>query len=83
MEKIKFFNSIIKAELAKNLLKEHGIDGWVQKRGLKFPGDLGDSYGADLLVAEKDAKKARKILDDYTTQQRDAKDVAGTKKRYD
>jgi len=63
MIKIKFFNSIVEAQLLGNLLKEHGIENWVQKRGLEFPGDLGDSYGAELLVAEKDVEKAREILE--------------------
>jgi len=62
MEKIKFLNSIAEAELIKNLLKEHGINASVQKRGLQFPGDLGDSYGADLFVPEKDLERAKDIL---------------------
>lgn len=66
MIKIKFFNSITEAELAKNLLKEHGIKGLVQKRGIEFPGDMGDSYGAELLVAEKDFEKAKEILEIYS-----------------
>ena len=65
MIKIKFFESIVQAELVKNLLKEQGIESFLQKRGLNFPGDLGDSYGADLLVTEKNEEKAKKILDDY------------------
>jgi len=64
MIKVKFFNSILVAEAAKNLLREHGIEALVQKRGLEFPGDLGDSYGADLFVAEEDVEKAREILKD-------------------
>lgn len=62
MVKIKFFNSITEAELAGNVLKEHGIKNMIRRRGIEFPGDLGDSYGADLFVAEKDAKKANEIL---------------------
>lgn len=62
MKKIKFLNSIAGAELVKNLLKEHGIEASVQRRGLQFPGDLGDSYGADLFVPEKDVEKAKDIL---------------------
>ena len=64
MAKVKFFNSILMAEAAKNLLKEHGIEALVQKRGLEFPGDLGDSYGADLFVTEEDIEKAKEILKD-------------------
>jgi hypothetical protein len=63
MIKIKFFNSILEAQLAGNLLKEHGIQNWVQKRGMEFPGDLGDSYGAELSVMEKDIKNAKEILE--------------------
>ena len=62
MVKIKFFTSIVEAELAKNILQENGIKSIVQKRGVNFPGDLGDSYGADLFVAEKDMEEAKKIL---------------------
>jgi len=64
MIRIKFFNSIMEAELANNLLKEHGIRGMVQKRGVEYPGDRGDNYGADLFVDEKDTEKANEILDD-------------------
>lgn len=63
MEKIKFFNSIVEAELAKNLLKEHNIESISQKRGVEFPGSLGDSYGADLFVNEKDVETAKEILE--------------------
>lgn len=62
MEKIKYYNSIAEAELAKNLLMGNGIESSVQKRGVEFPGDMGDSYGADLSVAEKDIVKAQEIL---------------------
>ena len=62
MKKIKFFNSIAEAELARNLLKKSGIESLVQRRGMEFPGDMGDSYGGDLFVAEKDTEKAKKIL---------------------
>jgi len=65
MIKIKFFNSITEAELIGNLLTEHGIKNLVQKRGLKFPGDLGDSYGADLFVKENDVEKAKKIIESH------------------
>lgn len=63
MIKIKFFDSIVGAQLAGNLLKEHGVKNWVQKKGLNFPGDLGDSYGAELFVLEKDVEKAKEILE--------------------
>lgn len=64
MIKLKFFNSIVAAELASNLLKESGIKNMLQKRGLEFSGDLGDSYGADLFVEEKDVKSAKECLGD-------------------
>lgn len=66
MIKIRFFNSIIEAQLAGNLLKKQGIENFVQKRGLEFPGDLGDSYGAELLVNEKDVQQAKEVLDAYS-----------------
>ena len=62
MIKIKFFNSIAEAELTKGLLKENGVESIVQRRGVEFPGDMGDSYGADMFVAEKDVRKAKEIL---------------------
>lgn len=64
MIKIKFFNSITEAELAKNLLKEHGIKVILQKKGVEFPGSRGDSYGADLFIEEKNFNKAKEILDE-------------------
>ena len=66
MINIKSFNSITEAELVKNILKENSIEGWVQKGGIKFPGDMGDSYGAELSVAEKDVAKAKEILKVYS-----------------
>jgi len=65
MIKIKYFNSITNAELARNFLKESGIETSVNRLGIRFPGDMGDSYGADLSVAEKDFEKAKEILETY------------------
>ena len=65
MEKIVYFNSVVESELAKNILKENGIISLVQKRGIEFAGDMGDSYGADLFVEVKDVDEAKKILDNY------------------
>lgn len=62
MIKIKFFNSIIEAELVKNLLKKYKIESMVQRKGLKYPRDMGDSYGANLFVTEKDIDKAKELL---------------------
>ena len=61
--KVKFFNSIIEAELAKNVLKENGIKCMVVKRGMQFPGDLGDSFGADLFVTKEDLEKAGEVIE--------------------
>lgn len=58
---IKFYNSIAEVELAKNLLKEQNIPAYVRNRGVD-PGDMGDNYGADLFVADKDEKRAKEIL---------------------
>lgn len=60
---IKKFNSIAEAELAKNLLEKRGIIAMLKNKGVEFPGDMGDSYGADLFVAGKDMKEAKKILE--------------------
>ena len=65
MIRIKFFNSIVEAELAKNLLKEYKIDAFVERKGIEFPGDLGDTYGAELFVGEKDVERAKEILESY------------------
>jgi len=65
MIKIKFFNSNTEAELAKNLLKVNGIESSVNRMGIEFPGDRGDSFGAELFVAEKDTEKAGEILEIY------------------
>ena len=62
MIRIKFYNSIAEAELTKNLLKEHGIQSTVNRKGIEFPGDMGDSYGADLLVSPKDLEKVKQII---------------------
>lgn len=59
---IKRFNSIAETELVRNMLEQHGIKASVQNTGLKYPRDGGDSYGADLFVAEKDVEKAKEIL---------------------
>ena len=66
MIKIKFFNSITKAELAGNLLKSNSIESSVNRLGIEFPGDRGDSFGAELFVDEKDFNKAKEILETYT-----------------
>jgi len=59
---LKFYFSVAEAELAKNILEKHGIVAILQKRGAKYPGDMGDSYGADILVVDRDVVRAMKIL---------------------
>ncbi|MEA3453004.1 MAG: DUF2007 domain-containing protein [Patescibacteria group bacterium] len=58
----KSFPSIIEAELFKNILKSENIGSIIKDSGLKFSGDLGDVYGANLFVWEKDLKKTKEIL---------------------
>lgn len=60
---LKSFNSIILAEFARNLLKSHNINSIIKNSGVEFPGDLGDSFGGELYVLEKDYEKAKEILD--------------------
>jgi len=59
---LKRFSSIMEAELLKNLLESEGINCIIKNAGLKFVGDLGDGYGADLLVTQENFEKAKKIL---------------------
>ena len=61
---LKKFNSNISAETAQNLLKSCGILSTIKiEGGIEFRGALGDSYGADLYVLEKDCKKAIQIIE--------------------
>jgi|AntAceMinimDraft_16_1070373.scaffolds.fasta_scaffold88306_2 hypothetical protein len=60
---LKSFSSITEAELAKNILKSQDIISIIKNAGVKFPGDLGDSYGANLFVPKKDFEKAKEILE--------------------
>lgn len=51
------------AEAAKILLKSYGIESMIKvEGGIDFRGAMGDSYGADLYVLEKDLQKAQAIL---------------------
>lgn len=59
---IKVYNSISEAELARNLLKECGVESMVEKLGIQFPGDMGDSYGAKLFVGKNNVERAKEIL---------------------
>ena len=60
--KICIYHSIAEAELARKLLKEYDIEGIVQKRGIQFPGDMGDAYGADLFVVQENVERVKRVL---------------------
>ena len=61
---LKKFNSNLLAKSAQNLLKKYGIASILKvEGGIEFRGALGDSYGADLYVLEKDYKKAKQIIE--------------------
>lgn len=62
---LKHFNSIALAKLAKNMLEVKRVKSVLRNTGLEFPEDLGDSYGADLYVPEKQFKKAKEILETF------------------
>jgi len=60
---LKKFNSNMLAEAAQQLLKSHGLASVIKVRGaVAFRGFLGDNYGADLWVLERDFEKAKKII---------------------
>ena len=61
---LKKFNSNILTEATQNLLKSNGIVSIIKvEGGIEFRGALGDSYGADLYVLEKDYKRAKQIIE--------------------
>ncbi|OGF65348.1 hypothetical protein A2Z53_02440 [Candidatus Giovannonibacteria bacterium RIFCSPHIGHO2_02_42_15] len=61
--KIKNFGSIAEAELARNFLKENGIESVVRRGDLAAAGEFTGAIGdADLLVSEENIKKAEEIL---------------------
>lgn len=61
---LKKFNSNLLAESAQGLLKNCGIASTIRvEGGIEFRGALGDSYGADLYVLEKDYKRAKEIIE--------------------
>ena len=60
---VNHYNSITEAELAKNVLKEHKIECMLKNQGIRYPGDFGDSFGADIYVADRDAEMAKEILE--------------------
>ncbi|MFA4998562.1 MAG: DUF2007 domain-containing protein [Candidatus Paceibacterota bacterium] len=60
---LKKFNSNLLAESVQILLKSCGIASIIKVQGgIEFRGALGDSYGADLYVLEKDLKRAKEII---------------------
>jgi hypothetical protein len=60
--KIKYYNSIAEAELERNILKDNGIQCYVNRMGVRYAGDMGDMFGGDLFVTEADFKKSKEIL---------------------
>lgn len=61
---LKKFNSNLLAESAQILLKNCGIVSIIKTEGgIEFRGALGDSYGANLYVLEKDYKRAKEIIE--------------------
>jgi len=61
---LKRFNSNILAETVQSLLKSNGIASVIKvEGGVEFGWALGDSYGADLYVLEKDYKRAKEIIE--------------------
>lgn len=61
---LKKFNSNLLAESTQILLKNCGITSTLRVvGGIEFRGALGDSWGADLYVLEKDYKRAKQIIE--------------------
>lgn len=61
---LKKFNSNLLAESVQGLLKSYGITSIIKvEGGVEFRGALGDSYGADLYILEKDYKRAKEIIE--------------------
>jgi len=61
---LKKFSSNLLTEATQNLLKSNGIVSIIKiEGGISFRGALGDSYGADLYVLEKDYKRAKQIIE--------------------
>lgn len=60
---LQHFNTEMEAGLAQNILKEQGIVAIIQTRGLNKYTGWSDFNGVDLIVAEKDLKKAKEILE--------------------
>ncbi len=61
---LKKFNSNLLAESIQSLLKSYGISSVLKTEGgIEFRGALGDNYGANLYVLEKDYKRAKEIVE--------------------
>lgn len=64
---LKNFPSIMEAEIAKDILEKNGIKSGIQRgnegASVEFVSVVGD---ANLFVLEKDLKKAKEILEEYS-----------------
>jgi hypothetical protein len=65
---LKMFTNEFEAEIAKSLLKEEGIEGYISSDdvgGMQPPQQL--SEGIRLIVLEEDYQRAKEILDAYSS----------------
>ncbi len=60
---LKRFSSITEARLIKNLLAERGIISIIANSGVEFGGDLGDNFGADVLVPSRALERAKELIE--------------------
>jgi len=61
---IKNFATETEAELAKNMLKAHGIKSRIIVQGVHSSGIPNDRYGAHIIVLKKDFDRASELLGD-------------------
>lgn len=64
---VQIFNSRVEAEIAKGFLESNGISATISAD------DAGGDSGVRLLVAKKDEKKAKEVLNTYTKEIMDIK----------
>lgn len=64
---LKYYNTVIKAEVDMEVLKENGIECTYSNAAMVgvFPIFDDKERGIELLVFEKDVKDAKKILEEY------------------